>query len=363
MQVADVPTPALLLDLDVLESNLRRMARRARELGVRLRPHVKTHKCVQVGERQRRAGAEGITVATLEEARVFAEAGFRDLTWAFPVVPGRVEEAEAIARGARLGLTVDGPEAVKLLEERGHPFPVWLEVDCGYGRSGVDPGGRPLLEVARSLRASETLSFEGILTHAGQAYHGRSPADLAAAAEEERSVMVTAARRLREAGVPVPSVSVGSTPGMSRAERLDGVDEARPGNYVFHDRTQVALGACEVTDVALTVLATVISSRPGRDRCVVDAGALALSKDAGPEGAGPSTMGEVFDDYAAGRLADGARLVSLSQEHGIVSRRLPWGRRVRILPNHSCLAAACHDVYHVVRGDQVVDRWRIHRAR
>jgi D-serine deaminase-like pyridoxal phosphate-dependent protein len=363
MQVADVPTPALLLDLDVLEANLRRMARRARELGVRLRPHVKTHKCVQVGELQREAGAEGITVATLEEARAFAAAGFRDLTWAFPVVPGRVEEAAGIARDARLALTVDGSGAVELLEDRGHPFPVWLEVDCGYGRSGVDPGGRHLLEVARGLRASETLTFEGILTHAGQAYHGRSPEELAAAAEEERSVMVRAARRLREAGVPVPSVSVGSTPGMSRAERLDGVDEARPGNYAFHDRTQVVLGACEVTDVALTVLATVISSRLGRDRCVVDAGALALSKDAGPEGAAPPTMGEILDDRDAGRLADGARLVSLSQEHGILSRRLPWGRRVRILPNHSCLTAACHDVYHVVRGDEVVDRWPIHRAR
>lgn len=363
MTLDDIPTPALLLDLDVLEANLGAMAARARDLGVRLRPHVKTHKSPDVGRRQLEAGARGITVATLPEARAFAGAGFDDLTWAFPVVPGRLGEARAVEEehGARLRLVVDDAQAVDRLEALGHPFHVWLKVDCGYGRAGVDPGGEALLELAGALEASSTLTFDGLLTHSGQAYGARSAAALAGAAEEERSVMASAAGRLRDAGVPVRSVSVGSTPAMSRARDLTGVDEVRPGNYALYDRTQVHIGSCGVEDVAVTVLATVVSARPAADHCVVDAGALALSKDAGPEDASP-TMGRIFADYGRRELGS-AHLVSLSQEHGIVSARLPYGERVRILPNHSCLTVACHDLFHVVRGERVVATWPIHRER
>ncbi|HKK07527.1 MAG TPA: alanine racemase [Gemmatimonadota bacterium] len=364
--VRDLPTPALLLDLDVLEANLERMASRATELGVRLRPHVKTHKCLEIGRLQRRAGARGITVSTLEEARAFARGGFEDMTWAFPVIPGRIEEAAAIDREARLRVLVDDAGAVDALEASGHPFHVWIEVDCRYGRSGVDPGGPALLELGRRLADSPSLTFDGILTHSGQAYHARGREALAAAAEEERSAMATAAARLRDAGVEVPSVSVGSTPAMSAARSLEGIDEARPGNYAFYDFTQVALGSCSAADCALTVAATVVSSRRGADHCVVDAGALALSADPGPDprddGPAPS-MGRIYEDYGRGTLREDVRLVSLSQEHGIVRGRLPWGSRVRILPNHSCLTAACFDAYHVVTGEEVVDRWPLHRER
>lgn len=364
MEIGDLPTPALLLDLDVLEANVEGMARRARELGVRLRPHVKTHKCLEVAGLQREAGASGITVSTLREARVFADAGFDDLTWAFPVVPGRVEEAADVAGRARLGLVVDGPEAVELLERAGRRFPVWVAVDCGGGREGIPPGAPELVETARAVADSDRLELDGLLTHSGQAYRADGPEGLAAAAEEERSAMVRAAGRIRGAGVPVPAVSVGSTPAMSRARDLGGVDEARPGNYVFHDRTQVELGACDVEDAALTVLATVISSRPDAGHAVVDAGALALSVDPGPaDASSPPNLGAVFRDYGASELHGDLRLVSLSQEHGVLSRPLPWGERVRVLPNHACLTAACFDRYHVVRGEEVVDVWEIHRGR
>lgn len=363
MKIHDLPTPALLLDLDVLEANLRRMARRAEELGVRLRPHVKTHKCVEVGRMQREAGAEGITVATLEEARVFADAGFRDMTWAFPVIPSRIPEAAELGEQVRLGVVAEHPGAVERLEEAGHAFPVWIEVDCGYGRSGVTPDSRRLLELGRAVAGSPRLELAGLLTHSGQAYHARTDAELAEAAEEERSAMVEAAERLRSAGIPVPVLSVGSTPGMAGARSLEGVDEARPGNYALYDYTQAVIGSCGVEDVAVTVLATVVSSRPEVGRSVVDAGALALSKDPGPADAPRDTMGEIFRDYGERELHEEARVVSLSQEHGIVGAPLPYGEKVRILPNHSCLTVACFDEFHVVRGDEVVDRWRIHRGR
>ena len=175
--------------------------------------------------------------------------------------------------------------------------------------------------------------------------------------------MVEFASALRRAEVPVAGISVGSTPAMRAVDHLDGITEARPGNYVFYDHTQVLLGACTTRDCAVTVLASVVSSQPGAAHAVVDAGALALSKDSGPSEAQHPTMGEIYGDYAAGALLPDARLVSVSQEHGVVSRPLPVGERVRILPNHSCLTAACFDEYHVVEGDAVVDRWRIRRER
>ncbi len=358
----EIPTPALLLDLDVLEANLARMAARCRELGVRLRPHIKTHKCVEVAERQRALGAAGITVSTLHEARVFGQRGFDDRTWAFPLPASRVREAADLSHGTGLALTVDSLQAVEALEETGRSCRVWLEVDCGYGRSGVDPESEHARRIAEAIDRSPTLELAGLLTHAGHAYKGRTPEEIAAAAEEERAVSVAFAERLEEAGIAVPEVSVGSTPGMAHVRRLDGVSEVRPGNYAFYDYTQVLLGSCRVRDCAATVLATVVSSRPGSERCVVDAGALALSKDTGPEWA-PHGYGRILADPARGVLRDDVQVASVSQEHGILDARLPFGERVRILPNHSCLTAACFDEYHAVRGDEVVARWRIERGR
>jgi D-serine deaminase-like pyridoxal phosphate-dependent protein len=363
MRLADLPTPALLLDLDRLEANLHRMATRARRLGVALRPHIKTHKCVEVAQRQRALGASGITVSTPYEAGVFADHGFDDITWAFPVPLTRLTEARELAERIQLGLVVDTPESVAALEQAGHPFPVWLKVDCGYHRAGVDPGADASLELARTLHASRGLRFAGILSHSGHAYYATSRAEMAAVAEEERRIMIGFAARLREAGVDVLRISVGSTPALSVVDRLDGVDEVRPGNYVFYDYTQSVLGSCAAADCAVTVLASVISSQPGARHSVVDAGSLALSKDRGPDFAPQPTMGELVDDYGRGLLRKDVRLTSLSQEHGIVNARLPVGERVRILPNHSCLTTACHDAYHVVRGDEVVDRWKIWRGR
>lgn len=354
-----VPTPALLLDLDVLERNLSRMADRCARLGVALRPHIKTHKCLEIAERQRALGSRGITVSTLQEARVFSWQGFDDVTWAFPVQLSRLDEVRELAERITLRVLVDTKEAVQALESLGLPLHVWLKVDCGYHRAGVDPDSPEAVELARSLAGSVRLRFDGILTHAGHSYDARGREAAADVAEEERRVMTGFAERLRGEGIEVPGVSVGSTPGMWTVRSLQGVDEARPGNYVFNDFEQVTIGSCEVRDCAVTVLASVVSSQPGRGGCVTDAGALALSKDPGFG----ASMGEVFEDYEAGVLSGEARLTALSQEHGILSAPRPVGSRVRILPNHSCLTAACFDEYLVVRGQEVVDRWKIWRGR
>jgi D-serine deaminase-like pyridoxal phosphate-dependent protein len=365
-------TPCLLLDLDIVERNLRHMAVRAADLGVALRPHVKTHKCTELAGRQRALGVSGITVSTLYEARVFADHGFDDITWAFPVILSRLAEVRDLASRVTLRVVADSPEAVDALAglagsggDSDRPLHVWLKVDCGYHRAGVDPAAAESVLLAERIARSPGLIFDGILSHSGHAYHGGSREEIATIAEEERAVMTGFAARLGAAGIAVPAVSVGSTPAMSAVAHLDGVTEARPGNYVFFDFTQVALGSCAVRDCGVTVLASVVSHRPGEERSIVDAGALALSKDTGPESSEgrPETVGEIYDDYAAGTLRSDARLVSLSQEHGIVNSPLAVGSRVRILPNHSCLTVACFDEYQVVRGGEVVDRWKIWRGR
>lgn len=355
----DLGTPALLLDLDRLEANLELMRGRAAALGVRLRPHAKTHKCLEIARMQRTLGAAGITVATLEEARAFADGGFTDITWAFPLNPTRMDEVVELADV--LGVTVESDEAIEALERARRPFRVWLEVDCGYGRTGVDPRAARALALARRIAAAPHLRLAGCLTHSGHAYHADSPARIVEIAEEERRVMVEFGERLREAGVDPGVLSVGSTPAMSLATSLAGVDEARPGNYALYDYTQAVLGACGLDRPAATVLSTVVSSNTEAGRSVSDAGALVLSKDLGPDT--PPHYGLVYGELDDPVPDKDIRVVSVSQEHAILSTVRPVGTRVRILPNHACLTVAQFDHFTVVRGNRVMDRWKIWRDR
>ncbi|MQY63132.1 MAG: hypothetical protein GH143_02300, partial [Calditrichaeota bacterium] len=251
MFVHGLPTPALLLDLDILQRNLDTMAGKARSLEVALRPHIKTHKCLGIARMQQERGARGITVSTLVEAKIFANAGFDDITYAFPLDSGKITQAldlaeRAILRqgsGQALRLTVDDLATAEALETaaagRDQAIPVWLKVDCGYHRAGVDPTSDYAVQLARFLHEAPHLGFDGLLTHAGHAYKVTSKEELLNIADQERDVTVAFAERLRTEGIAVPAVSVGSTPTMSVVQHLEGVQEMRPGNCVVHDRTQV----------------------------------------------------------------------------------------------------------------------------
>jgi D-serine deaminase-like pyridoxal phosphate-dependent protein len=360
--IYDLPTPALLLDADALERNLRGMAERCRGLEVRLRPHVKTHKCIEIGLAQRRLGAAGITVSTLAEARAFAERGFDDITWAFPVIPSRLREAAELASRIRLGVVVDSEAAARAVTAERAPFRVWVKVDCGYGRAGVDPRSAAPRELAELIQG-EGFDLAGLLSHSGNAYRAGSRAEIGRIADAEREAMARLAADLGADGIEISEVSVGSTPSMSACRDLRGVTEVRPGNYALNDYMQVLFGACTVADCAATVLSSVVSSSATRGTSVVDAGALAMSLDPGPRHLGRRSFGEVLDERAPGTLRRNARLTSLSQEHGVLSTSLPVGSRVRIVPNHSCLTVACFDSFSVVKEDVVLDAWRIRRER
>jgi D-serine deaminase-like pyridoxal phosphate-dependent protein len=369
MHIEELPTPCAVVELDRLERNCDRMSERMRSLGVRLRPHVKTHKCVEAARLQVRGHFGGVTVSTLAEARAFAAAGFADITYAVPIAPARIAEAAELARRLeRLTLLVDHEAVVGELEAcaaaQGMRLRVQLKVDCGYHRAGVDPEAAASVALAARLASAPYLDFAGVLTHAGHAYRARDGVEAAAVAVQERDVTVAFAARLRAAGIVVAEVSVGSTPTMCAATDLTGATEARPGNYALFDAFQAGIGSCTLEAVAFFVLATVIGSYPARGELLLDAGALALSKDEGPRHVDAECGYGVLVHPISRRPRRGLRLAALSQEHGEVRGEAeaiaaqPIGTKVLVVPNHSCLAASLHERFAVVRGETVVDEWR-----
>jgi D-serine deaminase-like pyridoxal phosphate-dependent protein len=374
--IYDLPTPALLIDQDILERNLTRMQDRANSLGVSLRPHIKTHKCIEIANHQLELGARGITVSTFYEAEQFAAKGFNDITWAFPLPPVYAPKVVELYEKSRIRVVIDSPEAKAILDDiattAGQRIHVWLKVDCGYHRAGVNPRSELAESLLQSLSESQTLIFDGILSHSGQAYLARNRAEIVGYAEQERFIMVEFAERMRSQGCKIPAISIGSTPTMWVAESLKGIDEIRPGNYAFNDYTQVMLGSCGIGDCALSVLASVISHQQGASHFITDAGALALSKDVGPTHIrNDMDMGSIYEDYDRKRLHAHVHVRSLSQEHGkvvtadtqIIEGKFKIGDRIRVLEHHSCLTAANFDQYHVVKGEEVIDRWKILRGR
>ena len=367
MYLDDLSTPCALVDLDRLERNAARMAEKARRLGVRLRPHVKTHKCVEAARIQTADTFGGITVSTLAEARAFAAGGFTDVTYAVPIAPQKIAEAADLNDEIdALNILVDHLDTVRAVEEtaasRSTVLPVFLEVDCGGGRSGVDPESEVTQILARRLADSDAIDFRGLLTHAGHSYRARNRPEAFEIACEERNVMATLAAELRDLDLEFPDVSVGATPAMRAIDDLTGITEVRPGNYIFFDAFQLTIGCCEIDEIAFSVLATVISVHPEHGRAVVDAGAVTLSKDPGPIHVDPEFGFGVPVALEDQHPLPGLRVASLTQEHGVVSgpgvEALRPGTRIRIVPNHSCLSAACFERYYILRGTQVVDEWR-----
>jgi D-serine deaminase-like pyridoxal phosphate-dependent protein len=354
-----VATPAFLVDRTIVQRNCDAMREKARASGVAFRPHVKTHKSVTIGRMQHGGAIGPITVSTLAEAEQFAEAGFRDITYGVPIAPEKLARAaELAARIDRLSVLLDSDVALRAIEAFGGVFDVFLKVDCGYHRAGVDPSSPDSARLAIALGRSEHVRFRGLLTHAGHSYNARDAEEVARIAAEESASLTRFRALLATEGLGDTLRSVGSTPTLSVVERFGECDEVRPGNYVFYDAFQATLGSCTRGDVAVSVLTTVVGSYPERGSLIVDAGALALSKDASPAHLDP--------DFGYGLVCDldlqplPMRVIALSQEHGKIATAMhvKVGTKLRILPNHSCLTAAMFDTYLVLDGGRVVDEWK-----
>ncbi len=352
--VAELETPALLLDLDIMAANLASTAARLRDRGISLRPHAKTHKSVEIARCQLDHGAAGLTVATIGEAEVFARHGFTDLFIAYPLFASGTK-ADALGRTRAPGEAAGrrrvrgrcaspGAGAAPARAARA-PAEVLIEIDCGQHRTGVPPGAAGELAVTcRSLG----LDVAGVFTHGGHGY--ARPGAGAGAAADEDAALWSAAQQLTGAGFDVREVSAGSTP--TAAFAGSHITEERPGTYVFNDRQQLVLGSCQAEEMAVTIAATVVSTTV-RGQAVIDAGSKALASDRPGWLTGHGSVPDL----------GGAVVVSLSENHGLVDlggHPAPAvGTVVTVIPNHICTVVNLFDRYTLLRSGELAGTWPI----
>jgi D-serine deaminase-like pyridoxal phosphate-dependent protein len=353
MTLGELATPAVLIDKAKVVRNLDRMQAEANARGIRLRPHSKTHKSPVIAKWQLDRGAIGICCAKIGEAEVFADAGVRDIRLPYPINPSNADRVIALLDRTRLSFIVDHPLVAKqwseVITRAGKQVDVLVKIDVGFHRCGIDPEAREALATIKGMASLPGLRFRGLLSHAGQTYHAHSEEELRKMAEGEAQGMRDLAERCRKNGVPVEEVSAGATPPARFSVQQAGFTEYRPGNYVYLDRTQVALGAGTFDDCALTVLATVVS-KPAANRIILDSGSKTLTND-GARGFSPAPgYGVVVNE-------PNLLIERLSEEHATVqvdgTTRLEPGDRVRIIPNHSCVVSNLVDSAWLVDGETV----------
>ncbi len=349
--VEDLDTPALIVDLDIMERNLARVAAYCAEHRLQLRPHTKTHKSTMLAKRQLALGAAGLTVAKTGEAEVMADTGTSDLLVAFPVIgEAKLRRLADVAKKTRVTVALDSLAAARALSQTaasfGVRFGVLVEVDVGLGRVGVLPGDAP--ELAQACAAMPGIDARGFTFYPG---HIREQND-----EKIRELSDTVARvkdAFVRSGVAPEIVSGGSTPLLYRSHDVEGVNEIRPGTYLFNDLNTVRSGGCALEDCAASILVTVVS-HARRERMIVDGGSKTFSSD--PAGAGGSGYGRLTD-------APDAVFDRMNEEHGFIDltragRDFVIGEKTRIIPNHICVAVNLHEQIYGMRGGRVEQVWR-----
>jgi D-serine deaminase-like pyridoxal phosphate-dependent protein len=367
-RIEALSTPAALIDVGRVRNNIARLQRHLGSLGVPLRAHLKTAKCVEVARMVMPAATGPATVSTLREAEQFAAAGVRDLLYAVGIGPDKLSRVVALrAAGVDLCIVMDSLDqaraVVAVCKDTKVRIPVLIEIDADGQRAGLRPDDPLLIDIGRLLDQGGA-ELRGVMSHSS---YGLAGADAhRESAEAERAAAVMAAENLRRAGLPCTVVSVGSTPTAHFARDLSGVTEVRAGVFVFFDLMMAGLGVCTVEDIALSVLATVIGHQRAKGWILVDAGWTALSQDrATARQAIDQGYGLVCD--ISGTPYPDLIVASVNQEHGILSLRsgsteilpdIPVGSRVRILPNHACATATQFDRYHVLNEiDEVIGTW------
>ncbi|WP_059104369.1 alanine racemase [Shouchella shacheensis] len=346
-------TPFIQIDQSKMNRNIEGMARMAEQAGVSLRPHIKTHKIPEIAALQMKAGASGITVAKTTEAEVMAEHGIKDIFIAYPVVTKeKLDRLRVLNEKSKLIVGVDSLEGALILSDYlksvNQEMEVRLEVDTGLRRTGVlyDQALTLALEISKLPH----LQLTGIYTFRGAILAGKPTVDLEAAGKEEGEAMVQLAESLRENGVPIRDVSVGSTPTASAAAKVKGVTEVRPGTYVFYDRMQAAFGVCALEDCAASVIVTIVSI-PSDDLIIIDGGSKTFATDVQP-GTDPLQLkgfGHIVN------LPEGV-FERLSEEHGMISvntaHSFKVGDQLEIIPNHICPTINLHDYVYLQDEDE-----------
>jgi D-serine deaminase-like pyridoxal phosphate-dependent protein len=363
MLVSDLPTPQVLIDKPRLMRNIDRAQQLASAAGVRLRPHAKTHKSPVVARWQLERGASGICCAKVGEAEVFAAAGFDDIRLPYPVHPANALRVLALMNHAKVSIIVDDLDVARAwsdaMQQAGRRLDVLVKVDVGFHRCGIDPDQDACRFIA-GVAAMRGLRLRGLLSHAGHGYQATSEQELCDVARREADILIRLRAQAAGAGIELEELSVGATPTLRFSARIGGLTELRPGNYVYFDRTQVALGAATLDDCALTVAATVVS-KPAADRIILDCGSKTLTSDQARGITPAAGFGAVIagEPGAPPRLDESLSIERLSEEHATVRVRggtaLVPGDRVRVVPNHACVVSNLVDVVRLVEGNQVID--------
>ncbi|HYV14252.1 MAG TPA: alanine racemase [Pyrinomonadaceae bacterium] len=357
MFISELDTPAVIVDLDIVERNLSRMGDYCREHQLLLRPHTKTHKIPELAKRQIAGGATGITVAKIGEAEVMLDAGITDILIAYPIVgPTKTARLAQLAEQARITVSLDSEEVARGLSDaaarQGTSISVLIEMDVGFERCGFSDEA-DLLALGRKIADMPGLEFRGLMFFPGQ--FTVAPEERAAMRIQVNDFLKRALETFSAAGLPVSIVSGGSTPTAYEGGYFHGVNEVRPGTYIFNDRNTVAVSACELEDCALSVIVTVVSTAVS-GHAVVDGGSKTFSYDRFQGGDG-SGFGIVKEDTAT-------QVERFSEEHGHLNiqssdRRYRIGDRLSIIPNHVCTTVNMHDEIYGVRGERVEEIWRV----
>ncbi|HET6979370.1 MAG TPA: alanine racemase [Pyrinomonadaceae bacterium] len=357
MHISELETPAVVVDLDVMERNLSHVADYCRTNKLLLRPHTKTHKIPELAKRQIASGATGITVAKIGEAEVMLDAGIDDILIAYPIVgKEKTERLARLAERAKVRVSIDSEEAAREISaaasKQGTTIGMLVEMDVGFHRCGFSDEN-DLVALAQKISELPAVEFKGLMFFPG--HFGVTPEERVALRAQVNEFLERTIAAFDAAGVPVAVVSGGSTPTAYEGGSFFGVNEVRPGTYIFNDRNTVAISAASLSDCALSVLVTVVSTAvPGH--AIVDGGSKTFSYDRFQGGDG-SGYGIVKEDPAAA-------VARFSEEHGHLNieqseRIYRVGDRLSIIPNHVCTTVNMHDEIYGVRGEQVEEVWRV----
>src|SRR5262245_33904938 len=364
MLLHDLPTPQVVIDHHRLRANIDRAQKLADGAGAALRPHAKTHKSPLIASWQIERGAVGVCCAKVGEAEVFVDAGIRNIRLPYPVNPSNASRVRALMDRAAISIIVDHLDVARgwsdAMQRTGRTLDVLIKVDVGFHRCGIDPGG-DAIGFVQKIASMPGLRLRGLLSHAGHGYGANSEQELCEVAQREAETLIALRDKAAASGIALDELSVGATPTLrfsaSRA-RQHGLTELRPGNYVYFDRTQVALDAASLDDCALTVLATVVTKHS--DRIILDCGSKTLTNDQARGIAKVPGYGAVLVGPESPRAVDESLSIErLSEEHATVrvsgGTVLEPGDRVYVVPNHSCVVSNLVDAVRLVEGDRVID--------
>ncbi len=368
-EISSVDTPRVLVDYDILLNNINQMHNYAKTNNVRIRPHIKSHKSLDIAGIQLSCGASGYTAAKVDEALVFVNTPNKSFTVAYPLIErNKIQRILSSAReySLDLNLITDSEEGFAAIGDLCRSMDIkvglYIKIDVGLNRCGYSPDDPKIIELAEKIIEHDHLTLKGLLSHAGHAYKAEVAREVKSIARKEMNIMSEVKESLKNAGIEINEISVGCTPTLLTGLPLNGVTEIRPGNYVFMDKLIWKLGLINPLQISLTVMATLISRN--KKYFIVDAGSKVLSSDTGAYSS--KLLTGYGTAYPAGNYPDEnmtMEVVALSEEHGFIKRPdfdLPVGSKIRIIPNHACPVVNLTDALLIHKNNKIIESWKVH---